>query len=621
MLRRIFQKIINAIAGKSEDFNLEHRFLNANLFITIIMGCFIALNNLLIYKNYALFLTSTVLSSSMCFWIYLSREKRFFKFPAYGLYFTMSIVLSYCWIVFSGINGPSLVFFSIFIAFFIFLFAGSDRIFVILFSAVNISILVLIELFYPKLIQYYSSNNNHLMDLNLGAVIFVFMLLFVINNFKRVYIVQQELLTKTAEELRKELFEKKKAEAQLAKFNENLESLLDIRTKKLLNELATRKKAEQGIIREHNLLRTIMESTPEAIVILDENGNFLDCNIKTLELIDYSSKAPLFGKSFFDFLKFNNHRDIAEQVFISLKEKKSKEIEYTYTNDKGEFVALTLLMGSVSVAEENNTYYILVAKDVTQWKLAEEELKTQSQQLTELNQSKDKFLSIIAHDIRNPLSAIIGFSDLLQNNYEQLSDEDRIGYTQNIRLSSESLLRLLQDLLEWSRSKTGKMNFEPEEINVSKIVNEVKVPLHYQAMNKQIVLLAEVKNDVYAIADKEMVKTILRNLISNAIKFTPKLGKIRVVSNEVKDNNNKEFVEISIIDNGVGIKEENLKKITMIDETIRTRGTDNETGTGLGLLLCRELIEKNNGYFYVKSIENSGSTFTFALPKRSNGLK
>ncbi len=620
--KRIFQKITNLIAGRSEYFSLEHRFLNATLIITLIIAFFAAINNLLIFVNYTLFIVSIILLATFAFCHYLSRNKRIFFFPAFGLYFTISVVISYFWIVFSGIRGPGLVFFSILLSFYIFLFEGYKRLFVILFTSANIAILFSFNFFYPESLISFQENWNNLIDMNIGAVVFIFLLLFVITSFKRGYIKQQELLYKTAEALRKELNEKKIAETELAKFNENLENLLDIRTKKLINELAIRKKAEQTVIREHNILRTIMEATPEAIAILDKDGSLIDCNIKTLELLGHSSKEHLIGKSFFEFLKFNNHNDIVEKILGAFKENTMREIEYSYTNDKGEFVALILLLGNASVAEENNSYNILVAKDITQWKLAEEELHRQSKQLKEVSAAKDKFLSIIAHDLRNPLSAIIGFSDLLANNYSSLSEKDKIDYLQNIRLSSESMLRLLMGLLDWSKSQSGKMVVKPEEINVFHLVNEVKDPLRFQALNKKIELDSDIKSNTYVVGDKEMVKTILRNLISNAIKFTPLNGTIKIVSNEVLDQNiNKEFVEISVIDNGVGIKKENLEKITSLNQNVRTKGTNDESGSGLGLLLCKELIEKNNGYFYIKSMENSGSTFTFALPKKNNGVK
>jgi PAS domain S-box-containing protein len=621
MSKRNLQRIVSLIAGKSENFTIEHRFLNATLVITLIIALFVAINNLVLFVNYTLFVVSLVLFATVTFWHYLSRIKRLFNIPAIGLYFTISLVISYTWIVFSGIRGPGPVFFSILLSFSIFLFEGYRRLFVILFTSLNVGGLFLFQILFPSFFAYFQNHGSNLIDLNIGATVFIFLLLFVITNFKRVYIKQQELLYKSAEALRKELGEKKIAEAELGKFNENLENLLDIRTKKLLNELAVRKKAEQEVIREHNILRTIMEATPEAIIILDENGILIDCNNKTLELINQSSREKLYQKSFFEYLNFNNHNDIAEQVMTSFKDKNLKQIEYSYTDWKGEFVALMLLPETVEVPEENRWYNILVAKDITQWKLAEEELLNQSQQLKELNATKDKFLSIIAHDLRNPLGAVIGFSDMLTNNYSSISENDKISYLKNIRLSAESMLRLLLDLLDWSKSKSGTMLYKPQELNLYNLVNEVKEPLYYQALNKKIELAVEIKNRVYAYADTEMVKTILRNLISNAIKFTPQNGNITIASNDILDQNNKEFVEISVIDNGVGIKQENLEKISRIDQSIRTNGTNEESGTGLGLILCKELIEKNNGYFYIKSVENSGSTFTFALPKNKNGAK
>jgi PAS domain S-box-containing protein len=617
--KKIFQKIVNLITGRSEIFTLEHRFLNATLVITLILSFYITAHNLIIGKSYAHTLSSFAVLAVSAFFYFLSRRKKLLKIPAFGLYFSGSMVLSYSWIAFSGINGPTLVFFSILLAFFVFLFDGYERWFVVLFTSLNIGGLILNEFWFPQINSDFVDSSKHFIDLNMGAVVFVFLLLFVINNFKRAYMKQQFLLYKTTEALRKELAEKKIAETELSKFNENLENLLNIRTKKLLAELGVRKKAELEVIKEHNILRTIMEAAPEAIALLDEDGILMDCNIKTLELINQTSRENLYQKSFFEYLNFNNNNDIADQMLRSFKEKSIKQIEYSYTNWNGEFVALMLLLETISVPEENKTYSILVAKDITQWKMAEEELLTQSQQLKELNATKDKFLSIIAHDLRNPLGAIIGFSDILANDYSSLSENEKMNYLRNIRLSSESMLRLLLDLLDWSKSKCGTMVYKPEEINIYNLVNEVKEPLYYQALNKKIELAVEIKNRVYAYADKEMIKTILRNLVSNAIKFTPQKGNITIASNDIVDQNNNEFVEISVIDTGVGIKKENLDKISRLDQNIRTKGTEDEIGSGLGLILCKELIEKNNGYFYIKSIENSGSTFTFALPKKIMG--
>jgi PAS domain S-box-containing protein len=617
--RKKFQKIVNFIAGRSENFTLEHRFLNTTLVISLILSLYVTTSNLLLGKNYIVIISSLAFLSSTIVFYFLSRRKKLLKIPAYGLFFSGSMVLSYSWIVFSGINGPTLVFYSILIAFFVFLFSGYERWFVVLFTSLNIGGLILLEFLYPQIHKDFQEYSKHFLDLNLGAVVFIFLLLFVIDNFKKAYMRQQFLLYKTTEALRKELCEKKTAETELSKFNENLENLLNIRTKKLLTELGVRKKAELEVIKEHNILRTIMEAAPEAIALLDEDGILMDCNIKTLELINRTSRENLYQKNFFEYLNFNNRNDIAAQMLQLFKEKNTKQIEYSYTNWNGEFVALMLLLETISVPEENKTYSILVAKDITQWKKAEEELLTRSQQLKELNATKDKFLSIIAHDLRNPLGAIIGFSDILANDYASLSENEKMNYLRNIRLSSESMLRLLLDLLDWSKSNCGTMVFKPEEINIYNLVNEVKEPLYYQALNKKIELAVEIKNRVYAYADKEMIKTILRNLVSNAIKFTPQKGNITIASNDIVDQNNNEFVEISVIDTGVGIKKENLDKISRLDQNIRTKGTEDEIGSGLGLILCKELIEKNNGYFYIKSIENSGSTFTFALPKKIMG--
>ncbi|MBW8334500.1 MAG: PAS domain S-box protein [Prolixibacteraceae bacterium] len=266
-------------------------------------------------------------------------------------------------------------------------------------------------------------------------------------------------------------------------------------------------------------------------------------------------------------------------------------------------------------AEGNVISMIGTIQDITDRKLSEDALKQSEARLQELNATKDKFFSIIAHDLKNPFNSIIGFSNLLarqiyENNYEGIAK-----YGMIIQNSSQRAMDLLMNLLEWSRIQTGSIAFNPECIEVAELTNSVLKSLIDSASQKTIKISIKFPPLVFVFADKEMISTVLRNVISNAIKFTHPGGEI-VISAERKQ---AEWV-ITIADNGVGIKKDAIDKLFRIDQSYSTLGTQNEKGTGLGLLLCKEFVEKNGGKIWVESeyggsLGTDGSKFHFTVPK------
>ncbi|MCD4746250.1 MAG: tetratricopeptide repeat-containing sensor histidine kinase [Bacteroidales bacterium] len=228
----------------------------------------------------------------------------------------------------------------------------------------------------------------------------------------------------------------------------------------------------------------------------------------------------------------------------------------------------------------------------------------------ELIAIKDRFFSIIAHDLKSPFNIIFGFSNILYKDFEDFDDGQKKEFIKEINNSSEETYKLLENLLDWSRSQSGNIDFNPEVINLNNIIKNTISVLKFQAKIKNISLSLNVPDNIKIFADKNLLRTIFRNLISNAIKFTYENGEVNV-SSELKAN----FVEIKITDNGVGMSEENIKKLFRIDEKFKTNGTANEKGTGLGLVLCREFVEKIGGKIWVESEEGKGSNFYFTIPK------
>jgi len=255
-----------------------------------------------------------------------------------------------------------------------------------------------------------------------------------------------------------------------------------------------------------------------------------------------------------------------------------------------------------------------IISDISVAKHTEEELKKSAANLKNLVETKDRFISIVSHDLRTPFSSIIGFTDLLLNDKE-LDEEKRTQYIEFIQESSQSMLGLLNSLLDWTRLQTGRMKFEPDRINARDIIQKSIQILSGSAIQKGIHLISELNKDFFVHADEELLLQVFNNLISNAIKFTKTGGSIKISA--VADIE-KRNVRFSVQDEGVGILKENIDKLFKVDSKYTTPGTSGEKGSGLGLSLVYEIIKKHGGEIRVESEFGSGTKFIFTLPVSSN---
>ncbi|MEI8007374.1 MAG: PAS domain S-box protein [Bacteroidota bacterium] len=256
------------------------------------------------------------------------------------------------------------------------------------------------------------------------------------------------------------------------------------------------------------------------------------------------------------------------------------------------------------------------ARDVTREKDVEQKIRKYTEELQELNNSKDKFFSIVSHDLKGPFNAILGFSDILTREWDDFTEDERQHFVRNIHSSAQNTFKLLENLLAWSLAQTGRQTFNPFPVDLSVVTNDMVILLRDQAERKQIKMFTAVNFGTVVLADEQMVRTVIRNLISNAIKFTPEGGQIRVFAeNHKEEAEQREMIKICVTDTGIGIPRENLEKLFRIDQQVRTSGTANEKGTGLGLILCKELTDKHGGKIWAESEVGKGSKFCVSLPK------
>ncbi|TLP70680.1 PAS domain S-box protein [Maribacter sp. ACAM166] len=380
----------------------------------------------------------------------------------------------------------------------------------------------------------------------------------------------------------------------------------------ILHDITKRKNAEQALKDSELRWKFAIEGNSDGL---------WDWNLITNELFfsEQYKKMLGFAKEEIDanLKEWNKriHPDDKKKVFDDLNKHINGEIDF-YENehrvlcndntfkwvlDRGKIISYT--------SDNKPERMIGTHSDITSRKKTEEALNKSEVQLRELNATKDKFFSIIAHDLRSPFNSILGFSELLIEHVKKYDDEEIEKYLGIINSSTQSTLVLLDNLLNWANSQTGQVNFKPETVVLSSIIQPIFELLNSSAKNKSLALNYVQSEEIEVFADLNMIKTVLRNLISNAIKFTTSKGKINVYPVQYD-----KFVEIAVSDNGVGMNEETQNKLFNLETNKTTLGTAKEKGSGLGLILCKEFVEKHGGKIWVESELGKGSKFKFTLP-------
>jgi PAS domain S-box-containing protein len=379
-----------------------------------------------------------------------------------------------------------------------------------------------------------------------------------------------------------------------------------------IHDISSYKKIEDDLRASDKKYRELFNNANDFIITLEPNGKITNANQTLLNYLQTDLESLVQHNVFELFTEENivNAYAIRDKV---LKGSYGSPFEIEAIGVAGQPVIYEV---KASLLRENRKIVGVqcVFSDITERREASLKLEEYNKNLLELNNSKDKFFSIIAHDLRNPYSSILGFAELLFEDLEEMSKDEIRDSLKIIRNSAKNSLNLLEDLLAWSRLETGRIPFALNKVELIDVIDEVVDVLFSLAYRKQINIINEVEPGVLLLADKNMLTTILNNLIMNAIKYTPIGGKIRIYTGEYFVKSDQKFITISVADTGVGMDPELVDRLFTLNKLQSSPGTEKEQGTGLGLILSREMIEKHGGTIRVDSSPDKGSIFSFSIP-------
>jgi len=396
------------------------------------------------------------------------------------------------------------------------------------------------------------------------------------------------------------------------------------------------KKTENALRESEQRIKTLLKAIPDIVLRYQKDGTVLDFHVHDSEALFHN--ANILGEKIFNIFE----KELANKISVfsenAISSGQIQIFEHNIFIDKQvNYKEIRIVNLPSNQPENSGDECIIIIRDITEQKSAQAEmlkylseikesenileqktielsglnqkLNESEQELKALNASKDKFFSIIAHDLRSPFTSLLGLTDYLASEYSTISTDELKGISSNLLKSAKVTFNLLENLLQWARIRTGRIKFNPESFNLKTVTYQMIDLYKGNALNKNISLETEINTEINVFADLNMVETIFRNLISNSIKFTKEEGRI-VISVKEKDK----FVEINIEDNGVGISRDTIGKLFQIDQNVSTLGTQNEEGCGFGLILCKEFVEINKGEIFVKSEIGRGSVFSFTLP-------
>ncbi len=377
---------------------------------------------------------------------------------------------------------------------------------------------------------------------------------------------------------------------------------------KLENEIVERKRIEQALTESRQKFQDLVELLPETIYEADFSGRLVYLNDTGLRLFGYQHEDVDSYMLIDQLVASDSYEDMHLHMEAVFKSKKSDRAIMTGITKIGDSFPFSI--HTVPILSDSRcigTRGVII--DLTEQKKFEDKIQKNAEDLQALNSSKDKLFSIIAHDLRSPFTAFLGFTEVLDEEIDTLPKDELRTIVTYMRNSANNLYQLLENLLEWSLLHREITRFKPENVKLLPLVKNCTSTITDTAKIKGINLKIEIPEEMKVEADIHMLQTIIRNLLSNAVKFTPGGGSVQISA----FTREEQFATIAVKDTGIGIKPEMVQQIFHFGANNKTKGTDGELSTGLGLILCKEFVEKHGGKIWVESLENNGSTFYFTI--------
>lgn len=542
-------KLIRNIRGDAKESSLEHRLFLSTIIVGIIVSLLGTIISIILSSSFIVLIVSLALGLLMGVLYYFVRFKGIYK-PFVGPTVVLAnLGIAIVWIVDGGINGSNLFIGFVVLVLALIIVQDKNKIYVISLFIALIIIIYLIQLYRPSLITPFSSEKVRWLDSIVTAIYSSIFIFFIVKFLHHSYNT-----------------ERKRANNNQLKFralSENSEDCITRYDREHRHIYMNKAGLElRGLSKEQILGKTHRESG----IYEEEQTEFMEKAIEDVfktkhpQHKQFSMNQP-YERSFFDlrfFPEFNSENEV----------------------------------GSV----------IGVSRNIT-------DLKQSEIELLQLNIDKDRFISILGHDLKSPLLTLLNFSELLVENVQDYDRSELKSMLTKMMESTKSTYNLLEDILTWTKAQSGKIPYNPKKVLFAEICENTIGVLKQNATAKSLTISYQFTDSLTVFADIDMLRTILRNLISNAIKFTNTGGEISIKAEASPEN-----VTISVSDNGIGIAPKDMKKLFKMTEVISTSGTANEKGTGLGLLLCQEFVEKHGGKIWVESEEGKGSIFNFTLP-------
>jgi signal transduction histidine kinase len=374
--------------------------------------------------------------------------------------------------------------------------------------------------------------------------------------------------------------------------------------------------AKKNKEKNKELLQKAQDYTNESLIIFKREESLLDirdaysylskiykAKEKHQEALSYFEKSTALNDSIFSKENKNQMELLKSNREIDLRDKKI-EIQNLKIKSEARKVYLLYTITAAVLVLLSLFFWLFLSK-----RKANLQLSDKNKIISNINKQKDKFFSIIAHDLRGPFNGFLGLTELLAEDIDDMEKEEIQFAAVNMRSSANNLNRLLENLLEWSRMEQGLIPFEPKTMILLPEVSECIAPLQDAANNKDITIQTLIDEKLNVFADHNLLQAVIRNILSNAVKFTPKGGVITIQAKEDETN-----TTIAIKDSGIGMNAKMIENLFQLDVKTNRKGTEDEASSGLGLILCKEFVEKHGGKIWVESEENMGSTFYFSLP-------